>query len=132
MLKNLIDDGFGKKNKLNCAEKIFYGANEVYNLGLNEDTLKMASGFGGGMSVESACGALTASVMVLSRLFSDNDKGKIKGLTEEMLINYKNDMGDIDCKPLKKKHKSLIHGCDKVVLKAAEHLDKIVVREIKK
>lgn len=135
MLKNLIENGFGNDRKLNCAEKILYGANEVYNLGLSDDALKLAAGFGGGMAIEEACGALTASVMVLSKLFVENtahESDRIKKLTSELLSKYEREMGSIVCKPLKKNHRSLFKGCNKIIIKAAENLDYIVKRELNK
>lgn len=133
MLKDLIEKGFGNDQKLNCAEKILYGANEAYSLGLDKDALKLAAGFGGGMSIEEACGALTAAVMVLSKLFVDDTahkSSKIRDLTSELLTSYEKEMGSIICKPLKKDHRSLFKGCNKVILKAAECLDTIVIREL--
>ena len=134
MLKELIKEGFGKEQKLNCAEKILYGANEAYSLGLDKESLKLVAGFGGGMGIESVCGALTGSIMVLSKLFVNDTahgSGKIKELTQELLHKYENEMGNINCAPLKKNHKTLFSGCDKVILKAAEILDEIVTRELK-
>ncbi|MFA5354803.1 MAG: C-GCAxxG-C-C family (seleno)protein, partial [Thermodesulfovibrionales bacterium] len=55
---DLIRNGFGDDLKLNCAEKILHGANEVYDLGLDREALKLARGMGGGMGIESVCGAL--------------------------------------------------------------------------
>ncbi|WP_432665844.1 C-GCAxxG-C-C family (seleno)protein [Wukongibacter baidiensis] len=133
MLKDLIQNGFGKDQKLNCAEKILYGANEAYDLGLDKDALRLAAGFGGGMAIEEACGALTAAVMVLSKLFVEDTahkSNKINELTKELLNSYENEMGSIICKPLKKSHRSLFKGCDKVIIKAAECLDVIVKREL--
>ncbi len=133
MLKDLIQSGFGNDRKLNCAEKILYGANEAYDLGLDKDALKLAAGFGGGMAIEEACGALTAAVMVLSKMFVDDTahkSNKIKNLTTELLNTYEHEMGSIICKPLKKSHRSLFKGCDKVIIKAAEGLDSIVKREL--
>ena len=49
MLKEMIAAGFGQAEDYNCAEKIFYGANEAYGLGLSEDDLRLAAGFGGGV-----------------------------------------------------------------------------------
>ena len=69
MLAELIESGFGNSEDFNCAEKILYGANQAYQLGLNKDALKLSAGFGGGMGIGDTCGALTASVMVLSLLF---------------------------------------------------------------
>ena len=49
MLKELIQDGYGIKEDLNCVEAILYAANQVYHLDLNSDSLKMAAAFGGSM-----------------------------------------------------------------------------------
>ncbi len=135
MLKDLIEDGFGNDQRLNCAEKILYGANEAYDLGLDRDALKLAAGFGGGMFIEEVCGALTASVMVISKLFVEDTahkSGVINPLITEFLSSYEDEMGSITCKPLKQKHRSLFRGCNKVILKAAENLDSIVGRELQK
>ncbi|SKC84236.1 C-GCAxxG-C-C family (seleno)protein [Maledivibacter halophilus] len=133
MLKQLIENGFGKDEDLNCAEKILYGANEVYKLGLDKEALKLAAGFGGGMAIEGTCGALTGSIMVLSKLFVKNvahESDRIKKLTTELLNAYESEMGNINCKPLKENYRSPSFGCHKVILKAAEALDKIVQREL--
>lgn len=131
MLKDLILKGYGKEQKYNCAEKILYGANEAYNLGLDKETLKLAAGFGGGMGVESTCGALTASIMVLSKLFVEDTahESRIKELTSEFLNKYKDEMKSIDCAPLKKQYRSIIKGCDDVIVKSAEILDSMVTKE---
>ena len=50
-LYEYLSSGFGKAEDLNCAEKILYGANEIYDLGIDKNDLKMAAGFGGGMGV---------------------------------------------------------------------------------
>ena len=42
MLKEMIAAGFGQAEDYNCAEKIFYGANEAYGLGLSEDDLRLS------------------------------------------------------------------------------------------
>lgn len=47
MLTDLIKNGFGQKEDLNCAETILYGANKAYDLGLSRDALKLAAAFGG-------------------------------------------------------------------------------------
>ena len=39
-LSELVNSGHMKKKDLNCAETILYGANEVYGLGLDPDTLE--------------------------------------------------------------------------------------------
>ncbi len=131
MLSDLIRDGFGKAEDLNCAEKILYGANEAYNLGLNAEALKLAAGFGGGMGIEDVCGALTASIMVLGRLFVSRNahQSSIKELTQELFDRYRQAMDSIDCAPLKAAHRNEEIQCDRVIQKAAELLDDIVERE---
>lgn len=132
MLSELIRNGFGEDKDLNCAEKILYGANEAYKLGLDKQALKLSAGFGGGMGIEDVCGVLTAAVMVLSIMFvKDNAHGtpKIKLLTKELFDSYKAEMSDIRCTPLKALHRTEELKCKNVILKAAEILDRIVKRE---
>lgn len=132
MLAHLVREGFGEKEDLNCAEKILYGANEAYHLGLEKESLKLAAGFGGGMGIENVCGALTAGVMVLSKLFVVNrahESSRIKDLSKEFFAAYAAAMGEIDCEDLKKNYRTEKEKCYVVILKAAEILDTIVARE---
>lgn len=134
MISDLIKNGFGEKEDLNCAEKILYAANESYNLGLSRDALKLSAGFGGGMAIGDKCGALTASIMVLGRLFVEknaHEGEKIKELTGELLQRYKSEMGSIDCEPLKESYRTEEIKCRNIIVKAAEILDDIVQREMK-
>jgi len=133
MLKKLTQDGYGIKEDLNCAETILHGANKVYNLDLNPVSLKLAAAFGGGMAIESVCGALTASLMVLGNLFVPDVAHKypqIKELSKELFDSFKNEMGDILCKPLKDKYRTEDNKCKDIIIKAAEILDKIATREV--
>ena len=132
MLAELIKNGFGEKEDLNCAEKILYGANIAYDLGLDKEALKLVAGFGGGMAIEDKCGALTASVMVLSKLFVKeraHESERIKELTQKLFEDYRKEMGHIDCAPLKKMHRTEELKCSNIILKAAELLDRIVIEE---
>lgn len=133
MLSELLKQGFGEKEDLNCAEKILQGANIAYNLGLDKESLKLASGFGGGMAIGDKCGALTAAIMVLGRLFVENrahESTKIKNLTKELFEEYRKEMGSIDCAPLKEMHRTEELKCRNVIIKAAEVLDRIVKKEL--
>lgn len=135
MLQELIQNGYGIKEDLNCAETVLYGANQVYHLNLNPDSLKLAAAFGGGMAIESICGVLTASLMVLGKLFVPEVAHKypeIKELSKELFDTFKKEMGDILCKPLKDNYRTEDKKCREVILKAAEILDKIAIRELNK
>lgn len=120
----------GKKEELdlNCSETILYGSNDAYNLLLDDNDLTIAAGFGKGMAIESTCGALTGAIMVLSLLNVDSTahKSKIYDIVEEFLKDYKTQMGHINCAPLKENYRTEKEGCRKVILKAAELLDKYV------
>ena len=132
MLADLIKAGYGIDEDLNCAESILYGANIAYELGFDPEDLKVAAGFGGGMAIESVCGALTAAIMVLGRLFVNeraHESSQIKELTQELFDLYAEEMGSIYCAPLKEAHRTETEKCRLVVLKAAEILDHIVARE---
>ena len=132
MLRTLILQGYGEKEDLNCAEKILYGANQVYHLGLDQQALKMVAGFGGGMAIESVCGALTASIMVLGYLFikkNAHESSRIKDLTQELFMSYRKEMNNINCDSLKAEHRTDELKCRNVIAKAAEILDKIIERE---
>ena len=56
MVKDLIDQGFGTEERedYSCSEKILYGANQVYNLGLDKQSLVMAAGLSGGYTPENS------------------------------------------------------------------------------
>ncbi|HZJ56755.1 MAG TPA: C-GCAxxG-C-C family (seleno)protein, partial [Clostridia bacterium] len=128
----LIKNGFGEEEGLNCAEKILYGANVAYKLGLDKEALKLSAAFGGGMAIEDKCGALTGALMVLGKLFvkeKAHESDKIGALTRELFKEYGMEMGYIDCTPLKKEYRSEEEKCNYVILKAAQILDKIVTRE---
>jgi len=132
MLSNLIERGYGEAEDFNCAEKILYGANEVYKLGLDHQSLKISSGFGGGMTIGSVCGGLTAAIMVLGILFVKDrahESSKIKTLTQELFDTYQKEMGDINCTPLKNRYRTEDLKCRHVVAKAAAILDAIIKRE---
>jgi len=131
-LLDFLQAGFGKTEDLNCAEKILWGANRAYGLGIRKDDERLASGFGGGMGIGALCGAAAAAVMVLGRIFVKeraHEGGRIKELTGEFLKRFFERMESLDCEPTKEKYRSPVTGCDTVVFTAAEILDDIVSRE---
>lgn len=69
------------------------------------------------MAIEDKCGALTALIMVLGRLFVKeraHESTKIKELTEELFQEYRKEMGNIDCAPLKEMYRTEELKCRKV------------------
>jgi C_GCAxxG_C_C family probable redox protein len=132
MLKEYIQKGFGIKEDLSCSETILYGANHVWNLGLGENALKMAAGLSSGCYTENICGALCAASMVLSCLYV-NDRAhnspRNKELVQEMIGLYKKRMGSDMCRDLKTMHRTEEEKCRPIIIRAAEVLDQIILRE---
>lgn len=134
-LKELIEQGSYPADDLNCAETILSGANQVYNLGLSRDCLRLAAAFGGGMGTENVCGVLTASLMVLGYLFVPERAHKspeIKEISKKLFDLYTKKLGDFICKPLKDKYRTEEKKCYEVVLMGAEILDSIISEEMRK
>ncbi len=130
LLHSLITDGFGNSEDYNCSEKILYGANKVYNLGLEKKSLKLAAGFGGGMGIESSCGVITGGVMVLSNIFVKeiaHEDDLIKNKTSHFLNKFIEEMKSINCYKLKEMYRTDDTKCDTIILKAAEILDTIFI-----
>lgn len=133
-LYNLLNNEFGIDEDYNCAEKILYGANKVYNLGLSDESLKLSAGFGGGMGIESTCGVVTAGIMVLSTLFVQeraHESSLIKEKTSIFINKFIKEMNSINCYNLKENYYKEDIGCNLIIFKSAEILDNLY-NEIKR
>lgn len=132
MLYEYMMEGFVSEDDWNCAERTLRGANAAYGLGLDDDALRLAGGFGGGMAVESVCGVVAGAVMALSALFVEeraHASEKIKPLTKEFIERFEQELGMADCARLKPKYRTPEEGCRSVLLAGAKVLDEIVARE---
>ncbi|WP_300366423.1 C-GCAxxG-C-C family (seleno)protein [Brachyspira sp.] len=128
-LYEYLYSGFGKKEDLNCAEKILYGANKVYELGINKNDLKLAAGFGGGMGVGITCGILTGGIMALAKAFIE-DRGHEGTLLKEIEVEYINKFNDkmesINCDTLVEKYRHPEEGCSYLIFEAAKIFDELM------
>jgi C_GCAxxG_C_C family probable redox protein len=133
-LSSIIKSGLDIREDLNCSESILKAANTAYEMGLDETALKLAAGFGGGMGIESTCGALTGSVMVLSHLFvkeKGHESDYINDLCSEFFTFFEESMDSINCNILKDKFGNSEIQCRPIVYEAAIILEKIINRELK-
>ena len=127
-----VRNDYMKKNSLNCAETILRVANNELKLGLDKNALLLAAGFGGGLGVGNVCGALTGSIMVLSRLYvkSHAHEGtRIKDVEKKLIEAFEKEFGTLLCTPIKDKHFHPEDKCKAVVLKAAELLDSLLAND---
>ncbi len=128
----LIKSNYMKKNDFNCAETMFRAADEVFSLDLPESALRAASGFGGGMGKEHACGALTGALMALGVLRSSgvaHQDPEFGALRDAFVERFEERFGSLDCAPIKREHRTLLRGCSAVVEIASELLQEILNKE---
>ncbi|MDA3938057.1 MAG: C-GCAxxG-C-C family protein [Spirochaetia bacterium] len=133
-LSEIIESGLDAKEDLNCAEAMLKAANIAYNMGLDKTALKLAAGFGGGMGVESTCGALTGAIMVLSHLFvieKAHESDYIRDLCSEFLCTFEDKMGSMECDILIKKYRDPDNNCRPIIFEASLILENIIDRELK-
>ncbi|MCE0495014.1 C-GCAxxG-C-C family protein [Vibrio salinus] len=128
-LQELIEQGFQKQHDLNCSETILKGANDTYRLGLDENAIRLAAGFGGGMGVENACGVVTGMVMALSARYAEERghtspemKDKIKLAIDKFESQYRS----TNCFCLKQNHRDEEKGCHELIRSGGRILDEIM------
>ncbi|MCX5774171.1 MAG: C-GCAxxG-C-C family protein [Fusobacteria bacterium] len=132
MILELLKKGYAEKKDLNCSEAILFAANSAYKLGLNDTALKLSSGFGRGMAVESVCGAISGAIMVLGLLTVESvahQSFEVQLFTKELIDRFEEALGDRECINLVPRYRTLEHKCNKLIFKAAEILDEILIRE---
>ncbi len=90
------------KAGFNCSESVFRAFCEQYGIASSPEMLKIASGFGGGISYkEGPCGAATGAVMAIGLLAGRSeptqDRKPIKDLTHEFISQFNQQFGAISC-----------------------------------
>jgi len=93
------------KNGLNCSESIVHAFNEMLNNPLNPESLKMATGFGGGLGHAGCmCGALVGSAMILGLFKGRIDPGQARepmyDLAHDFHDRFSNAFGGTCCRAL--------------------------------
>lgn len=90
-----------------CSEAILQVFNKHLNLGLNENAIKMATGFGAGLGASKCCcGSLTGAVLVLSavkgRTNNNDTVDEVFALTQELHDRFKQKYKATCCRILTK------------------------------
>lgn len=114
---------------MNCSESLLRAGNDCCKLGMEEKSLRTAAPFGGGMGIESVCGALTGSLMVLANLYVEqraHESDRIKKVAADFLQGFEKQHGSIICKDLKALYHDDELGCREVVGRAAKFLEKFI------
>ena len=109
MLVDRIRKFYEVEYDLNCAETIIYAANEEYSLNLSKYALKTMAAFGGGMAIESVCGAATGAISVLGIMFTEisgHKSPRVKELTKEFMNRFENKLETLNCSKLKELYRN--------------------------
>lgn len=123
------------KSGYNCAETLLHACNETYHLNITEDDMRMMAGFGGGMFIGNACGALVGSIAALSKMSCPTKAHdmlpELRPLIQKHTRNFKEILGNLDCAHIKPIYHDpdpnikCIHTC----LLAAKALEKTIEEE---
>lgn len=113
----------------NCAEAILHAARDMYRLPIEQETMKIASGFGKGMFSLSTCGAVTAGIMTISLLTGRKDASE-KMSAAVWVKQFQKDVHEklntLQCAALLEQNKQQGRGCANIVTMTAEVLQNII------
>jgi len=118
-----------EKEDMNCAESLLRACSDFYGLHLDGQALLAASGFGGGMGIQSVCGALTGALMAMGPLFVENrahESDVLKEICEEFFGSFEQEHGTILCSVLKDRYHTEKAGCRETVRIAAEFTEAFI------
>lgn len=115
---------------LSCSESTLWAANEVYNLGLEPQALKLMAGFSGGLMTEDLCGAIAGAVAALSALLTNgvaHQSPELKAAVQEYLKRADQHFCSRNCAKLKETHRDqLANSCNPVIFENADILNAVV------
>ena len=119
-------------HELNCAESLLSAANDIYDLDIGKNGLRIMAAFGGGMGIESVCGAITGALAALSVMFCENnahESPELKELCRGYFAAFEKKYHSNICLELKEKYRTEDEKCLKVIEMAAELLEQAVKEE---
>lgn len=91
---------------LNCAQSVLAAFTDVTGF-TEEQSIAMASGFGGGMRYGGVCGVVSAAILVLGMVSPANRENGAEGkrrsgeITKEFQTRFTQRFGNLDCHDLK-------------------------------
>ena len=113
----------------NCSEATLRACNDCYDLGLGEDTLKMAAGFGGGMYTGEICGVVTGGTAALSLIFGSGEPPYINEKLMERVQTYQTsftkEFTSTNCAIIRNTDEVQQKSCTYAVLKGCDILEEV-------
>ncbi|MFW6120472.1 MAG: C-GCAxxG-C-C family protein [Petrotogales bacterium] len=130
MLGNIAIGIYRSANvKYNCAEIMLLAGSKRYGIDLCPQTLKVLGPFGGGMQIESVCGALSGSLSVIGLLFIDvfqHESDMVEIVVNSFLKSFEEEMNTINCFELRKRYRDEITGCERIIKTTATNLERTI------
>lgn len=128
MLKEDLSTYYFDRN-YNCAESLLRAANDYYDLGLDDNALKLVGSYGAGMQTGNTCGAILAASAVLSLMYIDekaHESDDIKPVMEILMKHFEEEFGSTLCSNIKPQ--CFVEGkrCLKAVETACDILQKTI------
>ena len=116
-------------NNYNCAESVILAANEIYDLNIPIEAVRLLSGFGAGMSCGKTCGAIAGALAVISNITVKDRAHTTDGFKETasgLVLELEKVLGGTDCKDLMPKYRKPDVRCIDAVEIALEVLDRYI------
>lgn len=110
----------------NCAESILRAANDMYELHIDKEAMKLVSGFGAGMGCGHTCGALSGCIAAVSKYLVEGRAHATEGFREDcgrLTEAFQQQLGSLLCEELKAKYKKEDTHCLETVERAADVLE---------
>ena len=107
-----------------CSDGLMLAANELYHLGLTEESMIPFAGFATGMGCKSTCGALIGAIAVLSVKYKDRED--LKPLCADFVAKFNQKFGTLDCEPIEAKYKTPTNRCTAAVEICADLLEEYI------
>ena len=128
MLKDNVPYYYLDKDQ-NCAETVLHIINDEYHLNLTEDDFLLIGGFGGGCGCGITCGALTASIAALGKLYIKDRAHATEGfmpMCREFVEEFKKSLSSIECSTLKPQNFEEGKRCIKTVNQACDLFENFI------
>ncbi len=134
-MKDLTKKYKSEEYDYSCSECFLHAGNDFFDLNLDKKTFKIAAPFSGGMFTEGVCGIVTAGLMILGVLFTNDvahKSSQLKEISKEWVKEFENVKKSIQCNELKKLYRDPITNCNELIYSSAELFQKIVCKYYKK
>lgn len=131
MNKQMLYDYYIVKD-YNCAETLIRAADEEYNLGMSDESLRLMSGFGGGMGCGDTCGALSSAMAVISTFLVEDKAHATEGFGDKcgaFCHRFEQQQGSTKCSVIKEKNVTEDRRCLKTVEDAYALLEEFLIAE---